>query len=97
MMIDITRTAPELCHACGYATNAAAEVDGRAGTPDPGDWSLCLNCGEVSVFGLDLKRRRLTEAELRDMSDDDRDTMRYAKANCLRARGIDLTKHGGHV
>jgi hypothetical protein len=93
----VTRVAPELCYTCGYLYDAVSPRDGSTDTPVPGNWAICINCGEVAVFGLDLRRRPLTEAERRDLDDGDRELMRRAKADCMRAQGVDLAKRGGRT
>jgi len=51
------------CCECGHETNRATGVDGR-GEPSPGDFSLCVGCASLNVFGADLKVRAPTEEEI---------------------------------
>jgi len=42
--MSITRTAPVPCPVCGKLLNAMGTPDGAAGTPAPGDWTICSGC-----------------------------------------------------
>jgi len=82
-----TRIRDVLCPACGYAmTHTTAVEDGNA--PQPGDCSLCLNCGAVNVFSDDLGVRSASEAEIAEfMSDENvRQTVQRAQSY-IRRRG----------
>ncbi len=57
------QTARERCRACGYEMDHATGA-GHGGIPGPGDLSLCLNCGELSVFTPGMRRRSPTAEEL---------------------------------
>jgi hypothetical protein len=60
------------CPTCGKAFNAATNALDDDETPEPGDWTMCLGCGEVLAFDATLKPRALTEAEQREAAADPR-------------------------
>jgi hypothetical protein len=39
-----------VCRVCAYETDCASEAGGDTKQPGPGDFTLCLKCGELSVF-----------------------------------------------
>lgn len=41
---------PRLCDACGHLLDTDSSFDGGGRVPEPGDWSLCVNCGAFSVM-----------------------------------------------
>jgi hypothetical protein len=54
------------CPMCGRLSTAATSVDRSADPrPTPGDVSLCFGCGEILVYGDDLKLRAPELEELR--------------------------------
>ena len=38
------------CWSCGYRMDAHSAVGYEDATPKPGDWSVCLACGELAVY-----------------------------------------------
>ena len=58
-----TRTPQNACRCCGYLVDAASGVDHNA-RAKPGDVSLCMKCGEASVFTGELVMRPPTAEEL---------------------------------
>jgi hypothetical protein len=59
------RTPDNPCPSCGSELNAAT---GPAGLPpDPGDISVCYDCGEILTFNDDLTSRKLTAREMIDL------------------------------
>jgi hypothetical protein len=59
---------PVRCLNCGYdCDRASGIVDQQAPDqqrPEPGDFSLCINCGHLSAYADDLTLRPLTDAEI---------------------------------
>lgn len=58
------------CPACGYKTDAATPVGAAGIRPKPGDASICLGCGQLLFFELDMVGLRLrlpTALELVEM------------------------------
>lgn len=41
-------------------------------SPEPGDISVCINCGHIMAFADDLKLRSLTDQEMFDVAGDPR-------------------------
>lgn len=55
------------CPHCGYLMDAASNADASKAAPVPGDYSVCLNCGEFLRFGSRLRLGRLTRQQLEDV------------------------------
>jgi Zn ribbon nucleic-acid-binding protein len=67
-------TVPESrCTACGHLMNAANVVseDGQ-GIPEPGDITVCIQCGHLMAFGDELRLRDLTDEEAKEIVGDER-------------------------
>jgi hypothetical protein len=54
------------CPACGYSCNAVSDVRQDA-IPQPGDTSICLNCGQILTFDPEMLLRKATAAEISDL------------------------------
>jgi hypothetical protein len=65
-----TRIPVERCAGCGEENDSASS--GAPHTPKPGDLSICVSCGYLSVFTKDLRHRPLTMPELARASADPR-------------------------
>jgi hypothetical protein len=65
-----TRIPIERCAGCGEENDSASS--GAPHKPKPGDLSICINCGYLSVFTKDLRHRPLTTQELAEASADPR-------------------------
>lgn len=44
----------ETCHVCGYSFNAATALEGDA-RPEPEDFTICINCGEIYQYNKELR------------------------------------------
>lgn len=65
---DTHRMPAQMCPACGYLTDAAGEISGKAtAAPGKGDITMCLACGAVSQYDGFLNLVRCDPAELRDL------------------------------
>jgi NAD-dependent SIR2 family protein deacetylase len=71
------------CPACGESTDRSAYPEAQRG-PQPGDVSVCYNCGYVTLFEEGLMRRPLTQAELDALPEDV--LMMITRINRARAR-----------
>jgi len=61
MRLNYTTETPGLvCVECGYETTHTC----GNGRPGPGDFSLCIKCGSLSVFDAEMKFRRPTDDEI---------------------------------
>lgn len=59
-----------VCAGCGVK-NDCGTTTGEGGIK-PGDISVCLYCGHVSVLGWDYKLRPMTDQEMYDLAGDPR-------------------------
>jgi hypothetical protein len=64
------RVAAEPCPRCGHTLDADTALDESGGSPSPGDLSVCLYCATIHRFGVDLKRRPLSNEEIVTLPDD---------------------------
>lgn len=67
---------PSQCVECGKKMDMAS---GRGATPEPGDFTLCIRCGSLNVFDVDLTLRRPTLDEYVE-STHNREIQRLRKA-----------------
>lgn len=51
------------CPGCGEVQDGAFSPESDD-SPEPGDFSICLECQGLYVFGEDMQLRELTEAEI---------------------------------
>jgi len=58
-----TTTIPQACLGCGYVMDRIGHVMGGRG-PQAGDISICIKCGHIMAFTVDLKFRPLTDNEM---------------------------------
>jgi len=66
------------CPFCGVLHDDATQIAGESAGPAPGDISLCLECGEWSVFTDGVDKRPCNDEEL-DFIGNDR-TCRAARS-----------------
>ncbi len=76
------------CRICGTTHDAATSM-GRAAWPDSGSFSVCVTCGEISVFEVSalgqVALREATLAEVRDFTRDHPDAVqRIIALNAMR-------------
>lgn len=62
-----TRVIKSPCWSCGKELDGAT---GKEGGPSPGDFSLCVECGELNVYDDNLKLRKPTDDEREDAESD---------------------------
>lgn len=60
------------CPNCGSVHDMASVVDQQKATPKPGDASICIMCGHLSVFDEHLRLRQMTDKEVDKYAGDDR-------------------------
>jgi len=68
--VEVVPTSSELdaCTGCGLEVHVPKAAPGQEyELPQPGELSLCLGCGTISIFQEDLKLRPATDAELEDI------------------------------
>lgn len=95
-------TPARMCPCCGYATDSASTLDGARGrAPSPGDFSLCLRCSAILVYGPDLGLLRAPDAALaelaREQPDDHRLLLRARAANLVRQAVDPIPDRGGRA
>ena len=64
-----------MCPTCGYKSDSHAAVGPKPAQPKPGDAGLCLRCGQVLIYEIDmvgLRFRLPTHDELDERIQDDR-------------------------
>jgi uncharacterized protein with PIN domain len=69
---ETTRVTESRCTNCKKSVNSASPVDAVAGTPDPGDFTICIHCGHLMTFADDLALRDLTDDEMLEIAGDER-------------------------
>jgi len=63
--------APSPCPGCGEILNGASFVgEGADASPNPGDITVCIGCGEIIAFADDLTLRGLTDEEMIEIAAD---------------------------
>ena len=83
---DIDHRVPgSRCPLCGHKLDAAMGIDSDE-PPDPGDYSVCINCASPLVYNDDLSLRLMTGQELRELHPQNR---RELEAGMATARRLD--------
>ena len=78
MKLDTTTDTPGLtCVHCSYdMTHTTGD-----GVPESGDFTLCIDCGNLNVFDSNLRLRKATRAEAREATEmDEMQALRLAWA-----------------
>lgn len=83
-----TRIEGTACTNCGKLQDACTVVNEENSRPNPGDCSICLECGHLMVFAADLTLRNPTDAEMHEMAGDKR------IIDMQRLRGLVVRKKG---
>lgn len=65
---------PSQCPACKKVIDAATIASGKTEVPRPGDFTICIYCGEVLRFGPELE---LIQADLNDLASLDEPTRNF--------------------
>lgn len=76
------------CPQCRYKLNSATNMHGGRKEPDEGCLSVCLNCGQLLIYGADLTLRRCSSSEIAELMKD-RDVWRTIELaqDFIRKRG----------
>lgn len=84
-------TRDNTCPYCGHHTNTAGDESPKIDTRPPvaGDFSVCINCGDLAVFQPDLTLRKITAGEMATLHPDERrDILRtQRKVRAVNNRG----------
>jgi hypothetical protein len=75
------------CPGCGAKLDAARAVDADAASPDPGDFSICLDCGHLMAFDDQRMLRDLTDDEMHQIAGDRRVlAVQRARGEAMKAK-----------
>ncbi len=93
----------QLCPSCGYmmdtATHTADGSDDGDG-PAPGDYGMCVSCGELLCFDDGMNYRVPTAGEINALPDEVRQflaKMKIAQAHLRKAGVLKLTREKGNA
>lgn len=77
------------CVICGYQFDCASRPNNnQEGRPRPGDFSLCLKCGEIYVFKDDMTIRLPTVAELMNLDQGNMNTLQVIQTKIRKERPL---------
>ncbi len=82
------RVPPSPCVVCHKMMDAADEVNDPTAIPVPGDPTFCCYCGELHVFGPDMRLRLMTEDEFMSFPLDHREYFSKIQLAVRRARVV---------
>lgn len=77
--LHITRVPLQHCPNCGVPLDATGRASASKDRPQPGNATVCLNCGHLMVFADDMSLRAPTDAEVVELA---------ADADMLRAQTL---------
>lgn len=60
-------TRENTCPTCNYLTDTAVTPDGTPVMPEPGDVSVCIQCGEILQFDRSMKLHKISDAQLNEI------------------------------
>ena len=76
------------CPQCDYTLTGATIIEGEDQKPEPGDSSVCLNCGQILTYEADLTLRKASIDEVRELMEQPQAWAVIEKAQLLiRQRG----------
>lgn len=64
------------CMECGYVLECATHPEDDNIRPEPGNLSICFNCGNLGIYTEGMFIRNLEEQELEEIKED-RETWEY--------------------
>lgn len=67
-----SRLANDSCPACGHVTSAATYLADESIKPQPGDYSVCIECGAFMVFSEDMRLEHFPDEKMFEMEDEHR-------------------------
>jgi hypothetical protein len=67
--LDATHDTPNVI--CVHCAHVMTNTSGHEVGPEPGDMTLCINCGGLNIFASDLSLRKPTKREAREATADD--------------------------
>lgn len=84
------RHAQSRCPQCNYKLDASTHVQGEStSAPQPGDASVCINCGQVLTYEKEGRLRRATVREIGALMAENPEGWRVIEEaqNFIRRRG----------
>ena len=84
-VIVTSDTPPSRCQLCFSEFNCATNIDGVP-HPQPGDLTVCINCGALMIYKPDYRLRLATDEEIATMTDHARETLRLYQEFVRRER-----------
>lgn len=63
---------PSPCPQCSQVQNGATDAGPEGAYPNPGDFTVCINCGAALKFGEQLQLVGITEEEIERLIPDER-------------------------
>jgi len=64
-----SRLANNVCPECGCKLDAATFVADESIKPEPGDFSVCIDCGSFMVFDDDMRLEHFPDEKLLELED----------------------------
>lgn len=84
---DHTKMGEDHCPACNYLCDSASALNEPHSTPNPGDVSICLNCGELLEFSSDMALIEIRKETLSELEPKQLQELYNARAH-IKARGF---------
>jgi hypothetical protein len=66
----MTKVVPSKCTNCGKMLDGATSSDADETSPEPGNITICLYCGELMRYENDLTLGKLTDADMYEIAGD---------------------------
>ena len=57
------------CPWCDAEMDAATSIDPGSRAPQPGDFTVCFHCAQITRFDADLQMAKVTDADVREHLD----------------------------
>lgn len=81
---------PSACPKCGDVHDAATASDLSDEAPEPGDFTICVNCGSINRFDDDLHVQFVDQEALDSLDDETRAAVLHAVRAVERMRRFNL-------
>lgn len=69
-MSEPYRVPPSKCTNCGHVPDAADTVSGNDKPPEVGDYTICLYCSHLMVYGDNMVLRNPNDLEMKEIAGD---------------------------
>lgn len=84
------RVPPSVCPNCGDVHDAATAADGSGAMPEPGDFTICFNCGDINRYDDNMQRLHVDPAALDTFDDETRVAVLDAQRQVKRMKMFNL-------